>query len=789
MKRLKSGKSITDYQTITLLNEVLDSAEVKLKGYVLDLPFYKRNVSWAELIRRGRLHVPKGDFSYIVELEFSDDDIRVRAQGMRYDPETGERVSLWERLERKKPKPKKVRSEDDDEEEGEVEEEEPAADEDAPNKPKILDESKIVQLPCDMEEQINTTLDHYNSIERTGLQMLIDELPTSAYINVCSAAGLTPVQLLELVLARMPEKDLLRPLALSLEPEGDFKALLTQGLEENAIPRRFSPWRKVDPVALYNGKIEYGTPEQATVYAGHVFVHATENTKKEFMEDPKKYLQKLPYMPKEYRVAIIGQKGSGKHTQAENLSKLYGWKIFDLEKMIKEKIEEFKTLSATVKANNPETQQGLWFSQAEFNGILQGKGVELKDGLVFMLEALGIPMEKRKPPKPQEEEGQEEAKVEEVKKEEENPEEEEKKEEEKKEEVVEVEEEPEYYEDEEMEWVDEMVYPEGWVEEKKEEEVPGEITGEEKKEGEEGLPEEQQKEEKKEEEEEKKEEEEEEIIYEDLAITDLVAKEDEKGQLPFFGGYILLGLPNTEEEIQRLKEMGIQLDKIIFLSDMNEENPNEEIRKRVEPIDPYYSLEADAEYIKKTKALCNDTFGEGVIIDVDCNKAEANVLYQICAVLDPFFTIPDNPELVARTTADLPENSRSLPRGEYADFCPVTLKKERLLIVGDVETEVSYKDRTYRFAGQNEMEEFKINPAVYIEERVQRPPEPHIMLVGCRGSGVTTQLNLLAKACQLPVIELKDGMLQRLEEERLKRKEQRRLLKGFRPKPPGNLIG
>jgi len=51
MKRLKTGKPISDYQTITLINEALDSAETKLKGYVLDLPYYKRNVSWAELIR------------------------------------------------------------------------------------------------------------------------------------------------------------------------------------------------------------------------------------------------------------------------------------------------------------------------------------------------------------------------------------------------------------------------------------------------------------------------------------------------------------------------------------------------------------------------------------------------------------------------------------------------------------------------------------------------------------------------------------------------------------------
>ena len=131
-----------------------------------------------------------------------------------------------------------------------------------------------------MEDQINTSLDNYNTVERVDLQMLIDELPYSSYIRIPSAAGLTPTQILDISLSHIPEKELIRPLAISLESEGDFKALLTQGLEENAIPRRFSPWRRVDPVPLFHGKIEYGTPEQATSYGGYQNIHKSSSVRR-----------------------------------------------------------------------------------------------------------------------------------------------------------------------------------------------------------------------------------------------------------------------------------------------------------------------------------------------------------------------------------------------------------------------------------------------------------------------------------------------------------------------------
>jgi hypothetical protein len=48
--------------------------------------------------------------------------------------------------------------------------------------------------------------------------------------------------------------------------------------------------------------------------------------------------------------------------------------------------------------------------------------------------------------------------------------------------------------------------------------------------------------------------------------------------------------------------------------------------------------------------------------------------------------------------------------------------------------------KTYRFAGEKEQEEFKFNPAAFVS-KVTIPlsaPQPKIMIVGIKGSGVTT---------------------------------------------------
>lgn len=82
--------------------------------------------------------------------------------------------------------------------------------------------------------------------------------------------------------------------------------------------------------------------------------------------------------------------------------------------------------------------------------------------------------------------------------------------------------------------------------------------------------------------------EEEPIVIDDLHIEELVVKEDEEtGKLPKVGGFILIGFPETEEHINKLKEHQIEFDRIIYLNDTNEEEPGAEMKQRMKDNELY----------------------------------------------------------------------------------------------------------------------------------------------------------------------------------------------------------
>lgn len=64
-----------------------------MKGFIVDMPYYRWDRTWAETIKEGHLGFFLNDVSYVVELEYLDVDIKLRAEGIRLDPPTGEVVS------------------------------------------------------------------------------------------------------------------------------------------------------------------------------------------------------------------------------------------------------------------------------------------------------------------------------------------------------------------------------------------------------------------------------------------------------------------------------------------------------------------------------------------------------------------------------------------------------------------------------------------------------------------------------------------------------------------------
>ena len=96
------------------------------------------------------------------------------------------------------------------------------------------------------------------------------------YVSLISA-GVSPVELASACEVHVNETNPLRPLATILDAESEFKALLTQSVEDNEVPRIWSLWKQTDPVPLLeSGKVIPGSPEFGTKYAGRVFVHTSE---------------------------------------------------------------------------------------------------------------------------------------------------------------------------------------------------------------------------------------------------------------------------------------------------------------------------------------------------------------------------------------------------------------------------------------------------------------------------------------------------------------------------------
>ena len=111
--------------------------------------------------------------------------------------------------------------------------------------------------------------------------------------------------------------------------------------------------------------------------------------------------------------------------------------------------------------------------------------------------------------------------------------------------------------------------------------------------------------------------------------------------------------------------------------------------------------------------------------------------------IDPFYLKVDNPDDV-RVSADLDEEARKLPKGDFGDYCPVTFVKDNWLMLGNSENEVTIFGKTYWLAGEKEAEEFKFNPNKFLVTKDGRknlpllPPAPKIMIVGNKGAGTST---------------------------------------------------
>ena len=151
--------------------------------------------------------------------------------------------------------------------------------------------------------------------------------------------------------------------------------------------------------------------------------------------------------------------------------------------------------------------------------------------------------------------------------------------------------------------------------------------------------------------------------------------------MPFVGGFILVGFPETEEHINKLKGHGIEFDRIIYLNDSNEDEPGAEVKKRMQN-EELYDWDWELENSQKILGLAREHLNEELVKEISCNGKSEDVFIRIRNEIDPFYIKVDSPDDV-RTSADLGEEDKRLPKGDFGDFCPITYVKDNWLVRGD----------------------------------------------------------------------------------------------------------
>ena len=220
-----------------------------------------------------------------------DDEVKLRAQGVRLDPADGEVYSKHQIEERNRPPTPEL-----DENGDPVDKDYYAGYPEEPGSlPPLLVLDSLVTRVEDNSEQIQAELTHFNANEKAQLDDLVTKMYNNQFLKL-DAAGLAPEVIADSCeqFIRTDSTVPLRPIARKLEGAGDLKACLTDPLSEDqpegALPRQWSLWKNIDPVALFKGKLVPGLPEFAAAYANNMFVFADEPNLNAFLLEPKKYL-------------------------------------------------------------------------------------------------------------------------------------------------------------------------------------------------------------------------------------------------------------------------------------------------------------------------------------------------------------------------------------------------------------------------------------------------------------------------------------------------------------------
>ena len=804
---LINGQGVSEQNMQRMYMYILHSDLAISRGVVIDMnsniapesddPDYD-NRSFVEKILSGFYGPVEVD--YVVELNLNKDELSQRNNAMRFNLKTLQNISPRDIELMKKPKVAKKEILEDEieyDEEGkqiipEPEPEPELGEEELEKIPKPEDLLEITNNEKIFQEQY----DYYEDVQKPAVMEYVEKLKTNYFIEI-DTSGLDFDDVVNLIKKKLDFAEPLRPIAKPLET-GDFKGLLQDGREGVLPYRKWSQWKQIDPVALKDEfLILTGSTEFPAVYFSRVFLFVSEENRKKFLDNPKKYISTPPKVPINYRISIIGPSKSGKSLIANMLSEIYGWRVIDMEE-IYEKVKEYQKTWTEPEINSVYTRR-VHFSANEFKEVLanaskkpsERKPDNFVSKIVFMLDSMGIPLDKKKTKeqffafrkyhrgklahmfntiKETKEREEFEKKEEEIRIEEEKAEQKRLEDEAKEEETLFT----------DMTECARSLYE---VEKDKRAQVYADHVAQKEKEKEQRAKDLEEKEKR------NPYPPEDDYVIEDLRSDQFFLAFDEKGVHPRVSGIILINHPFSEDECEKLKEFNIVMDRIIYIKDDSEEGIKALTERRVQNFNSLKE-ERQGEELEKTKAeaakfeevinILKEKYNvnnEESVIEVGYNEPIDELKLKLENALNPFNVKMDQEDKVIAPGEINLEEKYPLSRGPFGLFCPVIYKEENWLFYAPEANEVQVNQKVYRISGEKEMEKFRNNPAKYLGENgslmpIEVPP-PHIMITGYQGSGVTFYTNVLSKQYRLVKREIQNEFMDIWEKQRLERKAKR----------------
>lgn len=355
---LSKGEQVSEEIIFQLLEQKINSPEVRHHGYILDdYPNICEDfMNIQDQLERMKTWKLTPDF--IINLRIPDEDLLTRRISQRIDPQTGtiytEDVYSYIKQDKKESKTSEEETEED------VEENEEESDETEELSPEIV--KNLLTRPEDLPEQADRSIQKYKSnMLRIMEEYMIDydrdyvmELDGNQPVEVLVQQIITKLQLFGLtpaaVLQRLYDEDEEGENADEIADMDDtMKPYSVKKIKASQYPWKKSRWGRNCPVALHEGNVIPGKAEYAVSFLDKMYFLSSVEYMDKFLRNPRPYLLR-PYPKSPCKISILGMPKSGKTSLSYLLADKYQAKVIQIqfkldsvrEQLENEKLETWK---------------------------------------------------------------------------------------------------------------------------------------------------------------------------------------------------------------------------------------------------------------------------------------------------------------------------------------------------------------------------------------------------------------------------------------------------------------